>query len=814
MVMDKKVGLTSHEAKERLAYYGANTIVEKHRVSAVRAYLERLCNPLVIILLLAAIASLVMGEVSSGIVITTIILISTALDFVNAHRSEKAAQALSSSIKIKASVWRDNKLHQINPETIVPGDIVSVYAGSLIPADGEVVNANSLSVDESSLTGESYPVGKLAGQSVYMGSSVNSGDGLIRITATGHNTEYCQIAKLLRTQNTTEFDREIARFSTLIARLTFGLVLFILAASLLLKHNTVQALLFALALAVGLTPELLPLIITANLTRGSLRMAKRGAIVKRLSAIQDFGAMDVLCTDKTGTLTENQIEVARTEDIYHTESARALELAAAVCHFTTSYETPMDKAILDFRSYRFDRYHKIYEIPYDFSRRRESVVVKIDHQTRLITKGAADSMMSLLAKFRAKNGEASKLTESALAELEMTYRNLSQEGYRILMVASRDIEPCDNYDTSNETDLTFEGFVVFVDPPKHSAAASLKRLMNNGISIKIITGDDPLVAQHVATELNLPIQGILTGDQISHLNHLQLARKAETTTIFARVNPSQKLAIVQALRRHHTVGYLGDGINDAPSLRCADVGISVNNATDVAKDTADIVLMSHSLEYLNDGVMEGRRTFTNTMKYLQMALSSNFGNMISMAGASLILPFLPMTASQILLNNLLYDSSQFAIPSDQVDPEQIDRPQRLSIHGLKHFMLVFGIISSLFDLLTFAIMLKVLHTDVSEFQTGWFIESLLTQILVVFIVRTHRFAIASRPAKVLIASVTIVAIIAILIAYTSLGRWFGFSVLSPTASLVLGSIIAAYLMATEAVKHIFYAKTRTPNIPN
>lgn len=807
MIMIGVNGLTSREARRRLQRFGYNEIISHKRNSMLKDFLLRFKNPLVIILMLAATISFFMGEVSSGIIILVIVIVSTTIDFLNSYQSGKAAAELQKSVRVNANVMRDGKIKSVPIANIVPGDMVVLDAGSLIPADGKVIESNDLTVDESSLTGESYPAMKTVDMPVYMGSSVTSGSGRILITETGRSTEFARVAASVNRTVPTEFELEITKFSMLIARITMGLVLFILAISLLFHRNPVDALLFSLALAVGLTPELLPLIITVNLTKGSLRMAKKGVIIKKLAAIQNMGSMDLLCTDKTGTLTENRISVAGALDFNGTDSVQTLELAAVACEFTTSYENPLDTAILNCRKYDFRGYKKLQEIPFDFLRKRESVVVAIKGGALLVTKGAADTMLDIVTKYRDKNGEARSLSSAALARLQQLYHRLSADGYRVLAIATRELSDTVTHDKSDEKEMTFEGFITFIDPPKASARKSLLKLAQNNVGIKIITGDDPLVSVKVATELGLKVEGVLTGDQISKLNRLQLARRAEHTTIFARVNPSQKLAVIEALRRGgHVVGYMGDGINDAPSLRAADVGISVNNAVDVAKDTADIILLGRSLSYINDGVVEGRKTFANTMKYLKMALSSNFGNMFSMAGASLFLPFLPMTAPQILFNNLLYDASQFAIPSDNVDADQLSRPRRMDLKAIKKFMWVFGPLSSLFDFTTFAVLLLLFHASAGEFQTGWFIESLLTQTLVVFIFRTHHFAIASRPAKALLLSVIGVIIVALTVVFSVVGSYFGF-VQQPWHQMVaIVVIVMVYLVVAESAKQIFYRR--------
>lgn len=794
-------GLSSAEARRRLDQFGHNTIDNHRQKSLALTFLSKFNNPLVIILLLASIASLFLGDITSGLIIITIVIISTTLDFLNTYRSDKAVSALQKTIRITARVRRDGNVKSIPLANIVPGDIVELTAGSIIPGDGEVVEFNDLCIDESAITGESYPVPKEIGQPVYMGSSVANGGGAIKITATGKNTEYAKIARSLERDTPTAFDIELAKFSALIAKITVGLVVFILAISLFYHHDPISSLLFALALAVGLTPELLPLIVTINLTKGSIRMSKKGVIVKRLSAIQNFGSMDILCTDKTGTLTQNQIAIAKVEDFHNTESRRALELAATVCHFTTSYESPMDLAILKFTDFKFHHQKKLLEIPFDFERKRESVVISSPEGDKLITKGAADGMLDIINRYRDTSGRAKRLTPANRNRLLARYHELSSEGYRILAVASKEIDPDRQLTKADETNMVFEGYIAFIDPPKPNAKKSLETLLASGITVKIITGDDPLVAGKIASDLNIPTTSIMTGDEISKLNRLQLDKKVSGATIFARVNPSQKLAIIESLRRQgHVVGYMGDGINDAPSLRAADVGISVNNAVDVAKDAADVILMGKSLRYLYDGVIEGRRTFANTMKYIKMALSSNFGNMFSMAGSALFLPFLPMTAPQILLNNLLYDSSQFALPADNVDPEELAKPHRMNIKSIVRFMWVFGTLSSLFDFVTFGVLLIVLHAGAGEFQAGWFLESLLTQTLVVFIFRTHRAAVLSKPSKYLLFSIGLVAIIAVAVVTTLIAGELGFATMNIHQIAIIGLIVGAYLLLAEILK--------------
>lgn len=808
MVMVKTKGLSSKEARRRLQQYGYNEIVSRKHASPVAIYLSKFKSPLVILLAFAAALAFSLGQTMSSFIILFIIFLSTTLDFANSYRSQKAAETLEKSVRVNATVLRDGRRKPVPLANIVPGDVVELVAGSVIPADGQILASNDLSVDESALTGESFPVSKAANDPVYMGSSATNGSGRMLVTATGKATEFAKIATSLQQSQPTEFDREINRFSMLVMRISIILVLFTLAVNILQGDNAKESLLFAAALAVGMTPELLPLIVTLNLTRGSLRMASKGVIVKHQPAIHNLGSMDILCTDKTGTLTENRISVARTLDYHHTDAQVALRLAAAACRLTTSYASPLDVAVEKAYPHRLPEFKKYHEIPYDFQRKRESVVVKQRGKSAMlmITKGAPDEMFAIIDSYLDKNGETHQLNANGLARIRRDYTDLSRQGYRVLMIAQREVQDERDYGPADETDMTYVGFIAFIDPPKATAAASLERLQHNGIEIKIISGDDPLVSQKIVGDLGLRIKGVLTGDRLSHMSRLQLRHTVEDTTIFARVNPSQKMAIIEELQRlGHVVGYMGDGINDAPSLRAADVGISVNNAVDVAKDAADLILLRKSLDILDEGVLEGRRTFDNVMKYLKMALNTNFGDMVSMSIASFILPFAPMTVTQLLINNLLYDASQFAIPSDNVDREELLRPRKFNITAMKQFMLVFGLLSTTFDLITFYLMINVFHVSEHGFQTGWFIESLATQVLVVFVVRTRKIPfIQSRPSGKLVASVLGSLAIAGIFLFSGLGRYFDLIVPHIAFIGVIAILVAIYLCVVECVKHIFY----------
>ncbi len=796
-------GLTTYEANLKLAKFGPNQIADQDRLPGLAAFLSRFKNPLVIILLLAATLSAFLGDVVSFGIILAIVTLSVLLDFINTYKSEKAALELKDRVRVTTSVLRSGKWVDLPLSQIVPGDIVRLAAGNLIPADAKLIECKDLYINESALTGESFPQLKAVGEEVYLGSSVISGNAQIEVTATGKQTKFSHIAAAITGADApTEFDREMSEFSFLIVRLTFGLVIFIFAVNALLRHDLLESLLFSLALAVGLTPELLPLIITLNLTKGSLAMAKHGVIVKRLSAIQNFGSMDVLCTDKTGTLTEDRIALVKYVNGFGDVSEEVLRLGYLTCVFSTAYENPLDRAIKAYRHPDIDHYEKLDEIPYDFSRKAESVVVRRGHTRQLITKGAPEEILARCAFYDDDMPLGAAMTKKIQAE----YERLSSDGFRVLAVATRQVGLKTRYEPTDEIRLTFRGFVAFLDPAKESVSATLEQLLDHGIEVKIITGDNALVTQKIAHDIHLSVKGILTGTQLDKLNVAQLAKAVEANTIFARVSPEQKMRLIQAMQRNgHVVGYMGDGINDAPSLRAADIGISVNNAVDVAKATADLILLHKSLHELVGGVIEGRKTFANTLKYLMMSLSSNFGNMFSMAGASLFLPFLPMLATQILLNNLLYDSSQFAIPLDNVDPDSLKSPHKLKISSIKRFMLVFGPLSSAFDFLTFGALYLVFQLGAHGFQTGWFIESMLTQVLVVYIIRTGKIPfVQSRPSLALVASTLLAVCVAIGIVYSPIAGYFHFEPLSAVIMAAIVAIVAVYLIVAELTKRAFY----------
>jgi Mg2+-importing ATPase len=615
-------------------------------------------------------------------------------------------------------------------------------------------------------------------------------------------TKFAHIAKDLTSQHRpTEFDREIQDFSSLIIKIIIFLVIFVFIVNIAFHKPALESILFSLALAVGLTPELLPLIISLNLTRGSLAMAHHGVIVKQLSAVQNFGSMDILCTDKTGTLTEDEIRLVKYLDGFGKESKHVLELGMVTSAFSTAFSNPMDAAILQFKHVDISAYKKIDEIPFDFERKREAVVVANSKGEReLIVKGAPEEVLLVSTHYGGK-----LLKDEVLANINQQYDKLSRGGFRVLGVARRKIETEKSYEPSDESNMEFIGFLAFLDPAKKTVNSTLELMRTYGINIKIITGDNSFVTEKIASDINLKSLGTISGDKIAKLNRVALARAVEENTIFARVDPEQKMLIIEALQKNgHVVGYMGDGINDAPSLRAADVGVSVDNAVDVSKDAADFIMLRKNLHELTLGVIEGRKTFVNTLKYLRMGLSSNFGNMFSMAGASLFLPFLPMKATQILLNNLLYDASQTSIPLDRVDDVDIVKPRIMKLAEIKKFMWSYGLLSSVFDFSTFGVLYLIFHTQQGSFQTGWFIESFLTQTLVVFIIRSRYSPLKSHPSPYLIATIGATITAALLAALTPLSQFFRFGPISWPIIGAIALLVGVYLFAAEQLKKHFF----------
>jgi Mg2+-importing ATPase len=832
-------GLTSTQAAERLRADGPNVLGGEGRRTRLRILAGQFASPLVLILVLASGVSIVVGDRIEAGIILAIVAMSAGLGFVQEARAEASVAALQARLTLRATVVRDGREQEVPVHDVVRGDVVGLAAGNIVPADGRLLDANHLYVDESSLTGESAAAlkapravdaagseaGPISGADrdafVFLGTSVVSGTGRALITATGARTSYGAIAKRLAERAPqTDFQLGVRAFGLLVARVTMLLVVGVFAINVALQRPLFDSLLFAVALAVGLTPELLPAIVTLNLTRGARALAAHGVLVKRLPAIQNLGGITVLCTDKTGTLTEGKLRLVRSAGIDRddaAEAANALALAYLNSHFQAGFANPLDTAILAQATAPADLsgYRKLAELPYDFNRRLLSVVVQRESEPPLVvTKGAPESVVVRSTSVR-EDHTARPIGAAEHARLAALVDGASADGFRLVAVASRVLRPDELTALTGtgtavglaaaealERDLTFEGVILFSDPAKAGVGATIADLARQGVSLKVVTGDNELVARHTATEVGLDVAGVLTGDEMRMLTHPALVARAPGTTIFARVDPDQKLQVIRALRESGAVvGYLGDGINDAPALHVADVGISVDNATDVARSAADIILLEPSLAAIGQGVTEGRRTFANTLKYIRMGTSSNFGNMVSMAGAALVLPFLPMTPGQILLNNLIYDASQTAIPTDTVDPEVEAKPARWDIRGVERFMVVFGPISSLFDFLTFGLLLLVLGQNERAFHTGWFIESLFTQILVVLVIRTRRSPFwRSRPSRELVAAIVAALAAAVLIPASPLGGLIEFAGLPPLYWALLVAIVVGYLALVETVK--------------
>lgn len=812
-------GLSGAEAKTRLARFGPNQFRERQEKSLLLQYFSRFKNPLVLILLVASAVSAFTGEITNFVIISVIVLLSVTLDFVQEYRANAAAEKLRQSVSVRANVVRDGQPLEIPVTEVVPGDIVVLAAGNMVPADGLVLDAHDFFVKQALLTGESYPVEKRPGvlpdtatelqeatNAVFMGTTVISGNARMEVVKTGAETAIGEIAdSVSRPSKPTSFELGTRRFGMLIMRLTVLMVMFVLLVNTYFHKPWLESFLFAVALAVGLTPELLPMVVSVTLSRGAMRMAKKSMIVKRLTAIQDLGSMDVLCTDKTGTLTEAKILLERHVDAAGQTSERVLELAYFNSFFETGLKSPLDEAILAHQHIETGAWKKIDEVPFDFERRRVSVLIDNGETRWLVVKGAPDEIVDLCTHYEVE-GAQHPVDEAALVAIHAQYHALEEEGFRALGIAWRQV-PLDHPHAvvSDEIELVLAGFAAFLDPPKASAASALEALKKVGVAIKIVTGDSDLVTRHVCAELKIPVTGLLTGKEIEQLDDHTLRAKVESANLFCRVNPAQKDRVIQALKaRGHVVGYLGDGINDAPSLHSADVGLSVDSAVDVAKEAADMILLKHDLHVLHAGVLEGRRTFGNIMKYIMMGTSSNFGNMFSMAGAALILPFLPMLPTQILLNNILYDISEIPIPLDEVDAVDIRAPRVLDLNFIRNFMLVIGPISSLFDFLTFYVMLTILHADEKLFQTGWFVESLCTQVLVIFIIRTRGNPLKSRAHPLLMTTSLVIVASALVLPFTPIGTHFGFVPPPTKFYLILGAMVLVYLIMVELAKQCFY----------
>jgi Mg2+-importing ATPase len=827
-------GLTLHQVALRYREVGPNTIVEEHAYDAWRHLGQVLANPLSLLLVALAVVNWFTGSRQGAIVIVAIVLLSSLFAFAQEHRSTKAAEALRAMVRVMVMLRRRRHPHVAPPPSgepvpvpllhVVPGDIVLLSAGNLVPADVRVLSAKDLFVDQSALTGESLPVEKLpacaaeAGALLderslaFMGSHVRSGTGTAVVLATGARTHFGRLAHAVDASRApTSFDLGMHSYLWLIVRLMMVMVPAVLLINGLSKGDWLEALLFAVAVAVGMTPELLPMVVTVNLAKGALAMAGKRVIVKRLGSIQNFGAMDVLATDKTGTLTQNRVLLERHVDVAGLESKRVLEFACLTSFFQSGTRNLLDDAVLTHAELHEHirtgaGYRKVDEIPFDFERRRMSVVVETADggSHLLICKGAVEEVTEACTRAE-RDGQAVPFEAGHAGDLHSVTRELNEEGFRVVAVAYKEVPPGPAaYGAADEAELVLLGYIAFLDPPKDSAAPALEMLRKSGVAVKVVTGDNDLVCAHVCRQVGLPPAGVLLGSEVDALSDAALEDRVDGVTIFAKASPQQKARVIRALRqRGHVVGYLGDGINDGPALKAADVGISVDSAVDVAKGSADIILLENSLAVLREGVVEGRRVFANVTKYLRMAGSSNFGNVFSMVGASALLPFLPMAPVQILVNNLLYDISQTAVATDNVDPDYLAVPRRWDVSGIGRYMACLGPVSSLFDYVTFAALAwglgALAHPAV--FQTGWFVESLLSQTLVVHVIRTNRTPfLESRPSRALVAMTLAICAIGIALPFSPFAGSLG--LVPPPAAFwpALGAIVVAYLAAAQFVK--------------
>ena len=825
-------GLRTADAAARLLEYGPNEPASKPRRTMLQDVVRPLASPIVLILLAASVVAAVAGQPVDAGIIVVMVLLSGTLNFVQGYRSGRAAEALRSTVSPSATVLRDGEWREIDRRRVVPGDLVRLAAGDLVPADARLLVARDLHVQQSALTGESMPVAREAAPSgrsggaadagagdgrdphdatmVFLGTSVVSGSATALVLRTGRATMFGDIAlRLAARPPETEFERGLRHFTHLILQTVVFLTLFIAVVSIALHRDPLESMLFAVALAVGLVPEFLPMITTVTLANGAVRMARRHVIVKHLPAIQNLGSIDVLCSDKTGTLTSGELRFARAVDVAGAPCERAFASGWLNARFETGIRSPLDAAILREPAPALGAYRKLDEVPFDFERRRLTVVVEGAHGPLLVTKGAPESVLAACRGYAtARTGEnalagedaALPLDDAARAQAKAMVQSLSGEGYRVLAVASRRgiAIPCTRAD---EHDLVFEGFLAFRDPPLPGARDTVQALARDGVRVLVLSGDEAIITLQVCAAVGVAGDRVVTGDEVDRLTDSALAHVAEQATAFARLNPAQKTRVIAALRsRSHVVGYLGDGINDAPALHSADVGISVAAAVDVAKDAADIILMKPGLDVLHAGIIEGRTASGNTMKYLLMGTSSSFGNMFSMAVASVVLPFLPMLPTQILLNNFLYDVAQVTIPTDRVDAEYLARPQRWDMRLLRSFMLGVGPVSSLFDFLTFFVLLRVFHANAESFHTGWFMESLATQALVLFSIRTVRSPLRSRPSRALASTVLGVVALGLALPFTPLAEPLGFVPMPASFYVFITCATLLYLGLADMVK--------------
>ena len=831
-------GLSDEQVETAREEYGSNILSHRKEAGIVMELLQRCRNPLVIQLLVICIVSLLMGDVRAATVVGAMVLLSVVLAYVQEHRSSKAVEKLNAMVQTNSLVMRGGKEYDIPIAEIVPGEIVILQAGALVPADLRLISAKDFFVSQSSLTGESMPVEKHAepadvtGRGVielqnacFQGSNVVSGTARGVVVNTGSKTHFGSIAEKLSGQRAqTSFDKGIAGFTWLMIRFMVVMVAIVFLIVGVTKHDWAEALLFALSVAVGLTPEMLPMIVTVNLSKGAMAMSKKKVIVKRLNSIQNFGAIDILCTDKTGTLTQDRVILEKAIDVTNRDSDDVLRYAYMNSYYQTGLRNLLDRSVLSHSDLDVERgCKKVDEIPFDFQRKRMSVAVDYQGDHVLICKGAVEDIYKACTHYQIDE-EIHLMIDLIKDDLLEEYEELSRDGYRVLGIAYREFPQSKQvFSVADESDLILLGYIAFLDPPKGSAAKALASLKQYGVVTKILTGDNALVTRKICKDVGLDEQEVITGDKLLGLDETQLGELAEKNNVFARLSPSQKENIITALqKRGHVVGYMGDGINDALSMRAADVGISVDTAVDVAKESADIILLEKSLLVLEDGIIEGRKVFSNILKYIRMGASSNFGNMFSVVGGSYFLPFLPMAPIQILLNNLLYDASQVGIPADHVDEEYLKTPRKWNIENIRRFMVFIGPMSSIFDYATFFLMLYFFNCKLyshgatspemktyyeSLFHTGWFVESILTQTLIVHIIRTNRIPfLQSIASPFLLLTTMIVMVAGAALPYLPIGSYFGFVPLPASFWIWIAGFLLCYAVLTHSVKVWFHRK--------
>jgi Mg2+-importing ATPase len=811
-------GLTAPEAAKRLDANGPNLLRPTKKKGVLLEFLEQFKSPLIILLLFAAILSFFLGDSTDTGIILAIVFLSGLLSFWQEHHATNAMAELLAMVQARTNVLRDGNPVDIPLEEVVPGDVVLLAGGGVIPADCLLLEHKDLFVDEAALTGESFPVEKEDGllpadtppagrlSALFMGTHVVSGTGKAIVVLTGKETAFGQISEKLQLKPPeTEFEHGIRHFGYLLLEVTLVLVIAVFAINVYFHRPVLESFLFSMALAVGLTPQLLPAIVSVNLAQGARQMAKKKVIVKRLAAIEDFGSMDVLCSDKTGTLTEGVVQLNSALGVDGQKWDKVGLYAYVNAFFQVGYKNPIDSSLVA-QARDVSGFEKLDEIPYDFIRKRLSILVDQAGRQSLITKGAFDQVLSVCTNVESPDGTVRPLSDIE-AQIRNLYTEQSKSGFRTLGVAYKDFSGGKIIKKEDESAMTFLGVLLFFDPPKADVITAIKDLNNLGVSLKMITGDSQYTALHVWQQIGLPAPRVLTGAALHQISATALPLRAAETEIFAEVEPDQKEHLILAIRQAgHVVGFMGDGINDGPALHAADVGISVNTAVDVAKEAASIVLLEKGLDVLAAGVLEGRRTFANTLKYVFMATSANFGNMFSMAGASLFLSFLPLLPTQILLTNLLTDLPEMTIATDTVDPELVNRPQRWDIGFIRRFMVTFGLLSSVFDYMTFGVLLWVLHATTNQFRTGWFLESVVSASLIVLVIRTRHLFFRSRASIYLICATGFVILLTLFLPYSPLANLFEFTHLPPLFMAALAVILLLYVAGAELAKKWFYSR--------